>query len=86
MSFACQLINNTLATEEMSVIYQSAHVAITFQLLELNSITTPNQIILNIRIRLLYIFQGKISAILPICIMKKKSNLEVPCKQNRFGY
>ena len=78
MSCACQLIDYTLATEEMSVIYQSAHVAITFQLLEMSSITTPNQIISNI-------FYGKILAILLIFILKK-SNLEVPCKRNRFGY
>ena len=27
----------------MSVMYESAHVAITFQLLEMSSVTTPNQ-------------------------------------------
>ena len=62
-----------LQLKKMSVIYESAHVAITFQQLEMGSITTPNQLISNIRTR--YIFQGvflrKISAILPICIMKK---------------
>ena len=36
---------------KMSVIYQSGHVAITFQLLEMSSITTPNQTISNIRTR-----------------------------------
>ena len=29
--------------EKMSVMYESVHVAITFQLLEMSSITTPNQ-------------------------------------------
>ena len=50
MSSACQLINYTRATEEMSVMYQSAHAAITFQLLEMSSITTPSQILSNVRI------------------------------------
>ena len=39
----------------ISVMYQSAHVAITFQLLEMSSITTPNQTISDIRTR--YIFK-----------------------------
>ena len=38
-----------LLLKKMSVIYQSGHVAITFQLLEMSSITTPNQTISNIR-------------------------------------
>ena len=37
-----------LQLQKMSIIYQSVHVAITFQLLEMISITTPNQTILNI--------------------------------------
>ena len=32
-----------LQLKKMSVMYESAHVAITFQLLEMSSITTPNQ-------------------------------------------
>ena len=40
-----------LQLKKMSVIYQSVHVAITFQLLEMSSITTPNQTISNIRTR-----------------------------------
>ena len=40
-----------LQLQKMSIIYQSAHVAITFQLLEMISITAPNQTILNIRTR-----------------------------------
>ena len=36
-------VNYMLATEEMSVMYESAHDAITFQLLEMSSITTLNQ-------------------------------------------
>ena len=58
-----------LQLKKMSVIYQSAHVAITFHLLEMSSITTPNQTILNIRTRY-KVFKEKL-AILPICIMKK---------------
>ena len=49
----CLVCVNSLITplklKKMSVIYQSAHVAITFQLLEMISITTPNQTISNIR-------------------------------------
>ena len=37
MSCVCPFINY------MSVMYESAHDAITFQLLEMSSITTPNQ-------------------------------------------
>ena len=56
----------------------------------MSSITTPklaNQTISNIRTRYIFqrVFLGKILAILLICIMKK-SNLEIPCKRNRFGY
>ena len=64
-----------LQLRKMSVIYKSVHVEIVFQLLEMSSITTPNQTISNVYTR--YIFQRvfffyeKISAILSICIMKK---------------
>ena len=48
----CLACVNSLIThlqlKKKSVIYQSAHVAITFQLLEMSSITTPNQTISNI--------------------------------------
>ena len=85
----CLVCVNSLITrlqlKKMSVIDQSAHVAITFQLLEMSSITTPNQIIFEYSHKV-QVFQGKKSAILPICIIKKKSNLEVPCKRKRFGY
>ena len=57
-----------LQLQKMLIIYQSAHVAITFQLLKMSSITTPNQIEYLHKVQ---VFQGKISAILPICIMKK---------------
>ena len=40
-----------LQLQKMSIIYQSAHVTITFQLLEMISITTPNQTILGYRYR-----------------------------------
>ena len=55
MSWACQLNNYTLATKENVRNVQSAHVAITFQLLEMSSITTANQTISNICTR--YFFQ-----------------------------
>ena len=68
-----------LQLKKMSVMYESAHVAITFQLLEMSSITTSNQTILNIPTRYIFqrVFLGKISAILPICIMRKKSRSHV---------
>ena len=67
----CLVCVNSLIThlqlKKMSAICQSAHVAITFQLLEMSSITThPTK-----QFRILAqgtSFQGKI---LPICIMKK---------------
>ena len=53
--------------------YESAHVAITFQLLEMSSITTPNQKQFQVFAQGTFFkcFLGKISAILPICIKKK---------------
>ena len=72
----CLVLVNSLIThlqlKKMSVIYQSAHAAITFQLYvhEMSSITTPNRTISNIRTMYKF-FKEKISAILPICIMKK---------------
>ena len=84
----CLVRVNSLITrlqlKKMSVIYQSAHVTITFQVLEMSSFTTPNQTISNIHTRYKF-FKEKNQRFLPICIMKK-SNLEVPCKLNRFGY
>ena len=61
-----------LQLKKMSVIYESGHVTITFQYLEMSSITTPNQLISNILARYIFqgVFLGKKSAILPICIMK----------------
>ena len=44
-----------LQLKKMSVMYESAHVAITFQLLEMSSIITPNQ--KQFRICTRYIFQ-----------------------------
>ena len=43
MSCVCPLINYTLQLKKMSAMYESAHVTITFQLLEMSLITTPNQ-------------------------------------------
>ena len=67
--------------------YESVHVAITFQLLEMSIITTPNQKQFRIFAQgtVFKVFLGKISAILPIGIMKK-INVEVMCKLNHFGY
>ena len=71
----------------MSVMYMSAHDAITFQLLEMSSIRTPNQKQFRIFTQVSFFkgFLGKISEILGSCIIKK-INLEVTCKRNRFGY
>ena len=44
-----------LQLKKISVIYKSVHDAITFQLLEMSSITTPNQTIANIRTRYKFI-------------------------------
>ena len=58
----CLVRDNLLIThlqlKKMSVIYQSGHVAITFQLLEMSSITTPNQTISNIRTRYKFFKEG----------------------------
>ena len=67
-----------LQLKKMSVMYESAYVAITFQLLKMSSITTPNQKQFRIFAQGTFIkgFLGEISVILPICIIKK-INLEV---------
>ena len=85
----CLVGVNSLTThlqlKKMSVIYQSAHVAITFQLLEMSSITNKHptkQFRISHKVQA---FQRKISAILPIRIMKIiKSGSSV--QMNRFGY
>ena len=59
-------------TKEISVIDESAHVAVRLQLLEMSSITTPNQTISNVCTKyniLRALFQEK----LPICENEKKS-------------
>ena len=77
----CLVRVNSLIThlqrKKMLVMYKSAHAAITFQLLEMSSITTPNQTVSNVRTRYIFqrVFLGKILAILLICIIK--INLEV---------
>ena len=70
-----------LQLKKMSVMYEFAHVAITFQLLEMSSIKTPNQKQFGIFAQGTFFkcFLGKISAILLICTMKK-FNREVMCK------
>ena len=66
-----------LQLKEMSVMYESAHDAITFQLLEMSSITTPNK--KQFRMFAQGTFFRKISLILRSCIMEK-IYLEVMCK------
>ena len=84
MSCACQLINYTLATEEnvgnIQVCACCNHFPITWN--EFYDNTQPNNFEYLHKVQ---VFQGKKSAILLICIMKKP-NLEVPCKRNCFGY
>ena len=76
-----------LKLKKMSVMYESAHEAITFQLQEISSITTLNQKQFQIFAQGTFFkgYLGKISASLRSCIMKK-INLEFTCKRNRFGY
>ena len=59
-----------LQLKKMSVLYESAHDAITFHLLEMSSITTPNQkqfriFAQGLTIHFSKVFLGKISEILP---------------------
>ena len=62
-----------LQLKKMFVMYESAHVAITFQLLEMSSVTSTNQKQFRIFAQGTFFkwFLGKILAILPVCIMKK---------------
>ena len=88
MSCVCvHLLITRLQLKKMSVMYESAHDAITFHLLEMSSITTPNQKQFRIFYKVHFSkgFLGKILAILRSGIIKK-INLEVMCKQNRFSY
>ena len=80
--------------KKMSAIYESAHVAITLQLLEMSSITTSNQTMSTILLYILtkhkvhfsksFFFQKNISDFTDL--HNEKINLEVSCKWNRFGY
>ena len=73
----------------MSVIDEPAHVAVGLQLLEMSSITTPNQTISNVCTRYIFqrtLFLGKILAILPIWDNEKKLNTVIACKRNRFDF
>ena len=73
MSCVCPLINYTLTIEENVLMYESAHVAITFQLLEMSSIIKPNQKQFRIFAQGTFFkgFLWKISAIFLICVKKK---------------
>ena len=72
----------------MLVMYDSAHDAITFQLLEMSSITAPNLAILNNRTKVhfskLFFFWKNIGNF--TYLHNEKKNLEVLCKPNCFGY
>ena len=65
-----------LQLKKMSVMYESAHDAITFHLLEMSSITTPNQKQFRIFAQGTFFkgFLGKTSAILPSCIMENNKS------------
>ena len=70
----------------MSVMYESAHDAITFQLLEMSSVTTPNQKQFRIFIQGTFskVFRENIGDFTEL--HNEKINLEVTGKRNRFGY
>ena len=71
------LTREDTVAKEMSVIDEPAHVSVGLQLLEMSSITTPNQTISNVCTFLILVhfskssFLGKILAILPICNNEK---------------
>ena len=76
-----------LQLKKMSVMYKSAHVAITFQLLKMSSITSPNQKQFRIFAQgtfFIWFFKENIGDF--TVLHNEKLNLEVTCKQNRFGY
>ena len=84
----CPLINYALATEEnvRNLLFCACcnHLPITSN--EFYHNTQPKTISkYSHKVHVSKGFLGKISAILPICIMKK-INLEVTCKRNRYGY
>ena len=84
MSCVCPLIIYTLA---MSIMYESTHDAVTFQLLEMSSITTPNQKQFRIFTQGTFFkgfFRENIGDFTEL--HNEKINLEVTCKQNHFGY
>ena len=63
----------------MSVMYESAHVVITLQLLEMRSITTPNQTMSNVCKRYIFqrVFLGKIYSDFTDLHNEKKSILKL---------
>ena len=77
-----------LQLKKMSVKYESAHVAITFQLLEISSIATPNQKQCRLFARGTFfkvVFRENIGDFTDLH-NEKKINLEVTFKRYRFGY
>ena len=65
-----------LQLKKKSVMYESVHDAITFHLLQMRSITTPNQKQFQIFAQGTFfkVFLGKMSAILRSCIMEKNQS------------
>ena len=66
----------------------SLHVAVRLQLIEMSSITTSNQTILNVCIRyniLELFFRKNIGNFYPSATMKKFSTV-IACKRNRFDF
>ena len=66
----------SLQLKKMSVMYESVHDAVTFLLLEISLITTPNhkQFRIFAKGTFFNFFLGKISAILWSCIMEKNQS------------
>ena len=77
-----------LQPKKMSVMYESAHDAITFHLLEMSSITTPNQKQFQIFAQGTYFKVFFSENIVDFTELHNEKNiiLEVRCKRNRFSY
>ena len=71
-------------TKEMSVVDEPAHVAVRLQLLEMSSITKPNQTNSNVCTRY-NIFRKNIGDFYQYATMKKFSTV-IACKRNRFDF
>ena len=81
-------LTTRLQLKKMSVMYEPAHDAITFQLLEMSSITTPNQKHFRISSQGTFFkgfFREHIDDFTELH-NEKEINLKVMFKWNRFGY